>query len=73
MSAVFKDTPMLREHVLLSPEGRVVRIAEFIFKALMEFVDNKHTGSVEVHFKDGGFSAAECCYRRSYRNGKGEA
>lgn len=61
----------LKEYVMLSPEGRVIRVPEFVFRSFMEFIEKRQTGRVEVHFRDGGIASAEAVATKSYKNGNG--
>lgn len=61
----------LKEHVLMSPAGKMIRVPGFLFEAFLEFVEKRQTGCVEVHFRDGGFASAECVARKSFKNGNG--
>ena len=61
--------PSLKDHVALSPEGKIVVIPKWLFDGLVEVVDRKYTGSIEIQVRDGGFAGGEL--KKMLRNGNG--
>lgn len=51
---------------MLDPRGGYIEITDEIFEAVQDFVTNKRTGSVQLHFKSGGFASVDGLYKKSF-------
>ena len=55
--------------IATSPDGKVVKITRELFKAFEDFVlaDTPPTGSVTVHFKNGGIAGVKAVTETVYK------
>ena len=60
----------LKVPVVLAPSGKFVSIPYDLFNAIVDFCESKHTGSVQIQFRDGGIAGVEAMYKRTYARGK---
>lgn len=58
--------PKLSAPVVITPSGGYTEVTEDVYAAIVDFKNNKHTGSVQIHFRDGGIAGVEANYKKSY-------
>ncbi len=58
------------EYVLVSPEGRIIKVPAHVFNAFCDFIDKKHTGVIQINFLDGGMANTKCTWEKTFMNGK---
>ena len=51
---------------MLDPRGGCIEITDDVFDAVQDFVANKRTGSVQLHFKSGGFASVDALYKKTF-------
>jgi len=54
--------------VVLAPDGNHIEISSELFTALWEFLEGeKQTGSVVIHFRNGGIAGLEAIVKKVYK------
>ena len=57
-----------RPYVVVAPDGNHVEISSELFSALWEFLEGeKQTGSVVIHFRNGGIAGLESIVKKIYK------
>lgn len=57
-----------RPYVVLAPDGNHIEISSELFTALWEFLEGeKQTGSVVIHFRNGGIAGLEAIIKKVYK------
>jgi hypothetical protein len=55
-------------YMVVAPEGDQIEIPKELFKALWDFSQgSKATGSVVIHFRNGGVAGLEAVIKRTYK------
>ena len=55
-------------YVVVAPDGNRVEISKELFGALWDFLmGNKPTGSVVIHFRNGGIAGLEAVIKKVYK------
>ena len=57
-----------RPFLVLAPDGNQIEISSELFNALWEFLEgDKQTGSVVIHFRNGGIAGLEAIIKKIYK------
>jgi hypothetical protein len=57
-----------RQYVVVAPDGSQIEISVELFSALWEFLEgDKQTGSVVIHFRNGGIAGLEAIIKKIYK------
>jgi hypothetical protein len=57
-----------QRYTVVAPEGDQIEIPKELFKALWDFSQgSKATGSVIIHFRNGGVAGLEAVIKRTYK------
>jgi hypothetical protein len=68
MPSVVSIQQNVQRYVLVAPEGEQIEIPKELFKALWDFSQgSKATGSVVIHFRNGGVAGLEAVIKRTYK------
>lgn len=59
-------SPQLKTPVIVTPSGEYIEITPEVVEAVKDFRQNKHTGSVQIQFRDGGIAGVEASYKKSF-------
>lgn len=56
------------QYVVIAPDGNSVEISKELFGALLDFLQGtKPTGSVVIHFRNGGIAGLEAIIKKIYK------
>ena len=56
------------QYVVVAPDGNSVEISKELFGALWDFLQgSKPTGSVVIHFRNGGIASLEAIIKKIYK------
>lgn len=68
MPSVVSIQQNMQRYILVAPEGEQIEIPKELFKALWDFSQgSKATGSVIIHFRNGGVAGLEAVIKRTYK------
>lgn len=68
MSSVVSIQHNAQRYMVVAPEGDQIEIPKELFKALWDFSQgSKATGSVVIHFRNGGVAGLEAVIKRTYK------
>lgn len=57
-----------QQYLVIGPEGDQIEIPKELFRALWDFSQgSKATGSVIIHFRNGGVAGLEAVIKRTYK------
>jgi hypothetical protein len=57
-----------QSYLVIAPDGSQVEISAELFGALWDFLQgNKPTGSVVIHFRNGGIAGLEAVIKKTYK------
>jgi hypothetical protein len=58
----------VQRYIVVAPEGDQIEIPKELFRALWDFSQgSKATGSVVIHFRNGGVAGLEAVIKRIYK------
>jgi hypothetical protein len=68
MPSVVPIQQNVQRYMVVAPEGDQIEIPKELFKALWDFSQgSKATGSVVIHFRNGGVAGLEAVIKRTYK------
>jgi hypothetical protein len=68
MPSVVPIQQNVQRYIVVAPEGDQIEIPKELFKALWDFSQgSKATGSVVIHFRNGGVAGLEAVIKRTYK------
>jgi hypothetical protein len=68
MPSVVPIQQSVQRYMVVAPEGDQIEIPKELFKALWDFSQgSKATGSVVIHFRNGGVAGLEAVIKRTYK------
>jgi hypothetical protein len=68
MPSVVPIQQNVQGYMVVAPEGDQIEIPKELFKALWDFSQgSKATGSVVIHFRNGGVAGLEAVIKRTYK------
>jgi hypothetical protein len=68
MPSVVSIQQNTQRYMVVGPEGDQIEIPKELFKALWDFSQgSKATGSVVIHFRNGGVAGLEAVIKRTYK------
>jgi hypothetical protein len=68
MSSVVSIQQNGHRYLVVAPEGDQIEIPKELFNALWDFSQgSKGTGSVVIHFRNGGVAGLEAVIKRTYK------
>lgn len=68
MPSVVSIQQNAQRYLVVGPEGDQIEIPKELFRALWDFSQgSKATGSVVIHFRNGGVAGLEAVIKRTYK------
>jgi hypothetical protein len=57
-----------QQYLVIAPDGSQIEISRELFGALWDFLEgNKPTGSIVIHFRNGGIAGLEAVIKKIYK------
>lgn len=68
MASVLSIEQNVRKYIVVGPDGEQIEIPRELFKALWDFSEGtKATGSVTIHFRNGGVAGLDAVIKKTYK------
>lgn len=68
MASVLSIEHNVRKYIVVGPDGEQIEIPRELFKALWDFSEGtKATGSVTIHFRNGGVAGLDAVIKKTYK------
>jgi hypothetical protein len=68
MASLLSIEQNLPQYTVVGPDGERIEIPKELFKALWDFSEGtKATGSVTIHFRNGGVAGLEAVIKKTYK------